>query len=70
MSNKLWGIDLGGTKTECVVLDENMNVITRKRIATESENGYEHILQQIKKLIDQVVVETAGARIIQRVMKQ
>src|SRR5215203_3191438 len=54
MSNKLWGIDLGGTKTECVVLDAGMNVIIRKRIATESEKGYEHILKQIKKLIDQV----------------
>ncbi len=53
-NNKRWGIDLGGTKTECVVLDNSMKVITRKRIATESEQGYEHILHQIKKLIDEV----------------
>lgn len=54
---KRWGIDLGGTKTECVVLDAEMNVITRKRIGTESEKGYHHILGQIKKLVDEV---TAG----------
>lgn len=54
MTSKLWGIDLGGTKTECVVLNADMTVVTRKRIPTESENGYHHILNQIKKLIDQV----------------
>lgn len=62
MSNpKRWGIDLGGTKTECVVLDGSMNVLTRKRIATESEQGYEHILHQIKKLIDQVSADLGEA---------
>jgi predicted NBD/HSP70 family sugar kinase len=52
---KLWGIDLGGTKTECAVLDSNFNVITRKRIPTEAEKGYDHILLQVKKLVEQVV---------------
>ncbi|MCF0053552.1 ROK family protein [Dyadobacter chenwenxiniae] len=53
---KLWGIDLGGTKIECAVLDPNRNleVVVRMRLPTESANGYEHILSQIKKLIDQV----------------
>ncbi len=56
---KLWGIDLGGTKIECAVLDSDndLKVIARKRIPTESANGYEHILSQIKKLIDQVAEE-------------
>jgi len=55
MSNaKLWGIDLGGTKIECAVLDSNLDTIVRKRIATEADKGYPHILSQIKKLIDQV----------------
>jgi fructokinase len=56
-----WGIDLGGTKTECVVLDHSMNVITRKRIPTESEKGYQHILAQIKKLIDEVTSDLGEA---------
>src|SRR5262245_24646451 len=53
----LWGIDLGGTKVECAVLDANLQPITRKRIATEADQGYPHILTQIKKLVDQVADE-------------
>lgn len=53
---KVWGIDLGGTKIECVVLDteNNLDVVIRKRIPTESFKGYDHILGQIKKLVDEV----------------
>lgn len=53
---KAWGIDLGGTKIECVVLDttNNLEVIVRKRISTEAFKGYDHILLQIKKLVDLV----------------
>lgn len=60
---KLWGIDLGGTKIECAVLDSNnnMDVVERMRLPTESVKGYEHILSQIKKLIDQVA-EQVGER--------
>ncbi|REA63752.1 sugar kinase [Dyadobacter luteus] len=60
---KLWGIDLGGTKIECAVLDSDkeLEVIARKRLPTESANGYEHILSQIKKLID-LVAEEVGER--------
>ena len=56
---KLWGIDLGGTKIECAVLDakNNLNPIIRKRIDTEAHKGYQHILSQIKKLVDQIVDE-------------
>lgn len=51
----IWGIDLGGTKIECVVLKPGTTeVITRQRIPTESAEGYDHILSQIKKLIGQV----------------
>ena len=44
--DKLWGIDLGGTKTEGVIIEsvENPEIIFRKRIPTESGKGYEHIL--------------------------
>ena len=55
---KLWGIDLGGTKIECAVLNSNLDTIIRKRIATEADKGYPHILSQIKKLVDEVSKET------------
>jgi fructokinase len=60
---KLWGIDLGGTKIECAVLDSdhNLEVVVRMRIPTESTKGYDHILSQIKKLID-LVAEQVGER--------
>ena len=56
---KLWGIDLGGTKIECAILDANNNLepIIRKRIDTEAHKGYHHILSQIKKLVDEVAEE-------------
>lgn len=49
----LWGIDLGGTKTEAVVLESSslLNPIARQRIPTEAEQGYEHIIAQMAKLV-------------------
>ena len=51
--NTLWGIDLGGTKIEGVVLDSRRlrEPLCRMRIDTEAERGYPHIVQQIQKLI-------------------
>jgi N-acetylglucosamine kinase len=46
-----WGIDLGGTKIEGVILDEALRPVIRHRIATEQEQGYGHILMQIKSLV-------------------
>ncbi|MFM5727348.1 ROK family protein [Aeromonas veronii] len=45
-----WGIDLGGTKCECVVLDGD-EVLLRHRIPTERVGGYEHMIGQIAKLV-------------------
>lgn len=47
----LWGIDLGGTKIECVVLNENHMVLARERIPTEASKGMAHIISQIQKLL-------------------
>ncbi len=41
------GIDLGGTKIEGIVLDEGDREVFRKRVPTEQEHGYEHILGNI-----------------------
>ncbi|PIB34924.1 sugar kinase [Reichenbachiella sp. 5M10] len=53
----LWGIDLGGTKIEGVVLDQynDNKVLYRERIPTEASKGYPHILNQVKKLVDSMV---------------
>ena len=42
MSEKLWGIDLGGTKIEGIVLNskDNPEVLVRKRIDTEAKGGF------------------------------
>ncbi|GAB2574566.1 ROK family protein [Spirosoma areae] len=55
-----WGIDLGGTKIEGVVLSAPSPdaVLIRKRIDTEAEKGYDHILSQIIRLIDMLKAET------------
>lgn len=52
MKEHKWGIDLGGTKIEGVVLNANGEVVERQRIPTEREGGYQHILQRIKLLVD------------------
>ena len=55
----LWGIDLGGTKIEGVVLEDrdSPNVLKRLRIPTEREKGYEHILEQITKIVEVLAIE-------------
>ncbi len=55
-----WGLDLGGTKVEGVVLSEaNAQAVKcRIRVPTEKEHGYEHIINQIAKLIDLMAKET------------
>jgi len=44
------GVDLGGTKTEAILLDETLNVIERKRIPTP-QNDYQQILNSISSLV-------------------
>lgn len=54
MKENLWGIDLGGTKAEGVVIGPGglNEILFRDRVPTGAENGYPHILGQIKKLVD------------------
>jgi len=44
------GIDLGGTKTESILLDENLIVLERKRIPTP-QNDYQEIVKTISSLV-------------------
>ena len=52
------GIDLGGTKIEGILADENYKTITRKRIPTNQEEGYNSILESIKNLVLELVQES------------
>ena len=54
------GIDLGGTKIEGVILDADAREITRKRIPTEREHGYRHILNRLKSLHDELAASVSG----------
>jgi predicted NBD/HSP70 family sugar kinase len=63
MSTPLWGIDLGGTKIEGVILKPGHTIqpIVRTRIETESTKGYLHITGQIGKLV-QMMIEQSGLK--------
>jgi fructokinase len=45
------GIDLGGTKTEGILLDDSLNVIQRTRVSTP-QNNYQEIINQIISLVN------------------
>ena len=49
-----WGIDLGGTKIEGAILDADGSVVERRRIATEREGGYAHIVSRISLLVEEL----------------
>ena len=55
MSN-LWGIDLGGTKIEGAILDpaHPEKAVHRLRVPTESARGYDHVVNQIATVIEQL----------------
>lgn len=54
MSQHYWGIDLGGTKIEGVVLPstEEPVPLLRLRVPTEADRGYQHVLGQFQKLVE------------------
>ncbi len=56
----LWGIDLGGTKIEAVILEsrENPRIVARQRIPTEAAQGYAHIIGQVARLVVMLKQET------------
>ena len=60
---QLWGIDLGGTKIEGVVIEGGVEpAVARVRIPTEADGGYEHIVQQIERLVLLMEQETLCSR--------
>ena len=55
------GIDLGGTKIEGIVLNDNLETIERKRIATP--NDYNSILNSIISLVNELKTNTHESKI-------
>jgi fructokinase len=53
MNQPIWGIDLGGTKIEGVILTSiaDPTPIVRTRVDTEASKGYEHIVSQMARLV-------------------
>lgn len=57
MSSVRIGVDLGGTKTEAVVVElggDRPAPLARLRVATERERGYEHVLAQTRAIVLEV----------------
>ena len=56
MNQPLWGIDLGGTKIEGTILESihQPQPILRTRIETEAAKGYDHLLNQIIRLLQEM----------------
>jgi fructokinase len=58
------GVDLGGTKTEGIVMDANGAILTRERRATPQADGYEAILDTIVRLVRDLEVRAGtGCRV-------
>jgi fructokinase len=55
------GVDLGGTKIEGVVLDADLRPVARRRVATERERGYEHIVDRVVSLVAELRREAPDA---------
>lgn len=58
------GIDLGGTKTEGVVLGPDRAVVARKRVATDAGRGYQHIVETVGALIDDLRLDAPGCSVV------
>ena len=52
LSHKI-GVDLGGTKTEAILLDENLHTLQRKRVPTP-KNDYHAIIDTISSLVREI----------------
>jgi len=48
------GIDLGGTKIEGIILDPQGAEVYRKRIETQQEHGYSHIVNRVVGLYEEL----------------
>lgn len=59
-----WGVDLGGTKIEGAVLsrDHSWHPLHRLRRPTESAKGYDHVVAQVGRVIEQLEAASGQRR--------
>ncbi|MCB1172665.1 MAG: ROK family protein, partial [Leptospiraceae bacterium] len=55
------GIDLGGTKIEGILMDDQFQELERLRRPTEAQRGYEVILDNIAAIVQTLVQQVQGA---------
>lgn len=60
MQQPLWGIDLGGTKIEGAIIPSlnHPEPLVRIRVDTESKLGYQHILNQVQLLVNEMKAQS------------
>ena len=58
--NEYWGLDIGGSRIEAIILSdvEKPIVKSRTRVPTEYQKGYKHLLNQIKLALDLLAKHT------------
>ena len=54
MNKYVVGVDLGGTKVEACLLDEDRNLIARQRVPAETSKGMDYVIQNITNVICKV----------------
>jgi predicted NBD/HSP70 family sugar kinase len=56
----IWGIDLGGTKIEGVILPSlhDPKPLLRRRVDTEGHKGYHHVIDQLSRLVEQMAADS------------
>src|ERR1700712_2112279 len=60
MKQTMWGIDLGGTKIEGIILrgEQDPETLIRTRVDTKAVQGYDHVIGQIEKLVNKMKAES------------
>ena len=60
----LWGIDLGGTKIEGVIVSatDPQRTVARTRLPTESASGYDHIVSRMRSVVERLEADSGLPR--------
>jgi len=58
------GIDLGGTKIEGVILDEEHAIVRRVRVPTERERGYDWILGRVAAVVGDLAGDVPDCEVV------
>ncbi|SNX53846.1 ROK family glucokinase [Thermoanaerobacterium sp. RBIITD] len=59
MSKLVCGIDLGGTKINTGIVDDNGKILYSVKVPTEAKNGPDHVINRIKESINDVLKKSS-----------